>query len=988
MQAQMRRLMTTRVFKNKEKTVKMKKIIGCIVVFSLAVLLGACGGGGGENSGGSQSATVLNGDSAQTASATLQDKRSSPVASRDIVRGYLLTRLFVAFKADATVGQVNAAAKLVGASSIAFSSKNSTMLTFEVPRQASIVAMSALAKKINAQPGVFVALPGREFKSSVLPEREPNVSVSPQDLKHLLPTRFPQAWNARNAAPADCSSKTVDVYVWDIFGADSSRPSFPNQFDSNNFFPDPNGVGPGDFDEAGHGYDVSLTLAAAFDSRLPTGANPFHDCLTIRQVEAFGYDMSEAIAHLLDSARNPASSPFIVQSSLNFPEMEDCGVNEDEICDDTTIKVTPLPSLYNAMWRRVMLAVLWAQALGPANVKEKMLMTQAAGNIDPAPNAFLARNYPGYRSAIFSSPASLATHLSELPDLLSDMTLWRNGADPTLPDLTFPADQIANLTAILNNTVGGASLNAENLLIVGSGTNPDSNLFAAVAPSDFNFYNADILAVGQDVVLDPLIVNGTSFAAPQAAGLASYMWLLSDTLRSNATAVSTTVSHIKQFSRTSANSPSIPLLDAYATIVSLDKLNVALGGPSRTIRKGMVDINGDGNFDHLDLLKFEEGYKLKDPNRPTIPTARDYSRFDLNGDGYTGGIVTQQFDLDASGGAPTEVSQTIEGVEINFVEAAVSDIQILCFYAYSDLYAASTKNHDEAITERANILGRDHCLGIRISAQLPAQITTAGTLSTKVENPNANGQFTPVANALVNFTPTCATVNPTSGRTDAGGNIQTTVTPNAGCTNVSVDVVASADVGTPPLAQTTVNAVTSSTPPTFIGTVTVVYSSTSTTLATGTNDIERQTIVSGTGTIHFDQSGTRTDGAAQFSQVEHYTETFSSGSAFDCEGFNTIDSTLIFALPNTVAREAFARMDDGQFKINAIISFSGSGTFNIRSIPTITVPCTSIPAPSPINFTDSQTHAFSIPIIISGALSGSMVTDRGSTTITWSFHEL
>lgn len=66
----------------------------------LALVLAACGGGGGGDA-----AAVLAGDPAQPASTALLEKRSARVDKSDIVQGHLLTRLFVVFKADATVGR-------------------------------------------------------------------------------------------------------------------------------------------------------------------------------------------------------------------------------------------------------------------------------------------------------------------------------------------------------------------------------------------------------------------------------------------------------------------------------------------------------------------------------------------------------------------------------------------------------------------------------------------------------------------------------------------------------------------------------------------------------------------------------------------------------------------------------------------------------------------------------------------------------------------
>ena len=131
---------------------------------------------------------------------------------------------------------------------------------------------------------------------------------------------------------------------------------------------------------------------------------------------------------------------------------------------------------------------------------------------------------------------------------------------------------------------------------------------------------------------------------------------------------------------------------------------------------------------------------------------------------------------------------------------------------------SSPVNRAEALLERTRILGANHCVGARINALLPAQISTSASLDVTVELPSANGQFAPAPNTLVDFTPTCATVNPASGRTNANGVIATTVTPNPGCSSIAVDIVARATAGAAPLAQTSVNAVTART---LVGTLTI-----------------------------------------------------------------------------------------------------------------------------------------------------------------------
>ena len=70
----------------------------------------------------------------------------------------------------------------------------------------------------------------------------------------------------------------------------------------------------------------------------------------------------------------------------------------------------------------------------------------------------------------------------------------------------------------------------------------------------------------------------------------------------------------------------------------------------------------------------------------------DYSRYDLNGDGRTGGahdVAVRSRRQRAAG--VDERDAGIEGVSVTFDETRLTDLQILCYYAYSSLYAG---DHD------------------------------------------------------------------------------------------------------------------------------------------------------------------------------------------------------------------------------------------------------------------------------------------------------
>ena len=69
-------------------------------------------------------------------------------------------------------------------------------------------------------------------------------------------------------------------------------------------------------------------------------------------------------------------------------------------------------------------------------------------------------------------------------------------------------------------------------------------------------------------------------------------------------------------------------------------------------------------------------------------TGFDYSRWDLNGDGRAkfGGRAKFNLDLGEPTALSTQITQQIEGVSVKFNEQLLTDLEILCYYAYSELY--------------------------------------------------------------------------------------------------------------------------------------------------------------------------------------------------------------------------------------------------------------------------------------------------------------
>jgi hypothetical protein len=157
-------------------------------------------------------------------------------------------------------------------------------------------------------------------------------------------------------------------------------------------------------------------------------------------------------------------------------------------------------------------------------------------------------------------------------------------------------------------------------------------------------------------------------------------------------------------------------VDAYAALLATDD-GMAITGtadPSMAkIRLAVLDVaDGNGNlgtnqkFDEHDIQRFYDGLNMEDFTY--TPTDPDYSHYDLNGDGYTGGSRTNRFDLNANFDLvkgltfENDTTMEIEGDTEHFNENSVSDKDILCFYAYSELFDGNEE-------ERDTLLGNSWC---------------------------------------------------------------------------------------------------------------------------------------------------------------------------------------------------------------------------------------------------------------------------------------
>ena len=425
-----------------------------------------------------------------------------------------------------------------------------------------------------------------------------------------------------------------------------------------------------------HGYDVLATLAARLDAEPPTGANPFNDCLDLRALQTDGltpYDIIFAI----DAAVAAAAGKVILNTSFGFGDQ--CGDSATGTpCTPATLS---LPNaLERAAWGATQRALLQP-------VADRLLVTTSAGN--DAADA-VTRVYPGAGLARVGSALNVAATADPAMSFATDAALWTPAAPcaspPCFPSLAPTPAEVATLGALLVDLAQTEAPPAANVMIVGS-------IDAFFVASSFSEPGANVFAVGEAIpTLIGIPTQGTSFAAPQVAALAAYLWMLSPELR--ARPVAHTVAAIK------ANADADGIINAYASVLSLDEPAAVTPATAR-VRLAILDADADGDFDLADLEAFHAAYVSAGTMRE--PAAQDFSRLDLNGDGFTGGSRATRMDLDPTGstrfGAPLlrEVFVEFGGTTQAINEIAVTDARALCFYALSALYTGTDLEARDAL---------------------------------------------------------------------------------------------------------------------------------------------------------------------------------------------------------------------------------------------------------------------------------------------------
>ena len=322
-----------------------------------------------------------------------------------------------------------------------------------------------------------------------------------------------------------------------------------------------------------------------------------------------------------------------------------------------------------------------ALATPGSGLEDRFLHATSAGNSSTAGTVAFALNNGGFTyAALGTDMTALDVAMPPLRNVLVVENRVRTRHDPATPER--PAPTCASVTS----TMGG-SISAIGTDVWSMGRCTAWNTQGRCI-TEFSTNASD--------------ASGTSMSTPQVAALAAYAWALApflDAPQVRALLLETAVADTPDATAAECNpTPPQPVIDAYAAV---------LAAGAAAAWDAILDVTGDGAFDEADLAALLDGFAFR--------TAEgDFGRFDLNGDGVSGSLArTERVDLNGDRTYGTAV-RTILSTPVTYDEAAVSDYDVLCYFAYGPLYDGTPGLRD-------GLMARP-CLGtvVRIESPRPA----------------------------------------------------------------------------------------------------------------------------------------------------------------------------------------------------------------------------------------------------------------------------
>lgn len=623
-------------------------VVGLSIALFLMVLSCSKSTDPGDDGGGQQSGR-LNGDAADNAVGQTRSYIDIvPSVVLEDSTSLLANKVSAILSPSTTVGQVNSLLDSLTASIICMDD-SSVFLALSIPAVGDRAVLDSIVSRLaQSDPFLFAFpcfIPAPPVSAD--PDPAPAGKIIPgspadQNIAHLKACYMPAAWNTMDFAEA--LNHQVTVLVPDAYGQLSPHAEIPGQeFVSI----------PGDGADirvidgsavGNHGFYVSGILGAAFDDNGVTGLHPGSSSLIkIRSLNIGTDEWGIKLHHMANAI--PAASPTLVSTSFGYN-------------DPTFTKVSK--------WDRILLALKWRELIGAH--QSQFLHLSSSGND--------GRRTDEGSLAIFNNPFTMAALMVSPWD-------WLGEGEYSVAD-SLGYEQLHEL---YGTTKPYILQPLTNVLIVGSSRLNGTRSAFSNAGANIRFVGETVFApcITDDVTChdDFATPSGTSMATPQAAGLAAYLMNLRPDL---------TPMQAKQILLNSYDN-SAGIVNAYKAVLSLDH-----GLDDAAVRQSILNVAGETSstspvFDEEDLLTFFSG---ADPPSPF----RNFDPYDLNGDGYTGGSRTAPFDLTADN--PPDYTTLIMPFcsgDDTLNESALTDTDILKFYAYSDLYIGDVDIRDSLFDE-------------------------------------------------------------------------------------------------------------------------------------------------------------------------------------------------------------------------------------------------------------------------------------------------